>query len=77
MKLLKVDFIKAVPYPEWIANIVAPMKKDSRMQVCIDYRNLNKASLKDDFPLLHIDVLVDSIVGFETFSFMDGFLGYN
>ena len=45
--------------------------------MCVDYRDLNKASLKDDFPLPHIDVLVDSTAGFELFSFMDGFSGYN
>ena len=45
--------------------------------MCVDYRDLNKISPKDDFPLLHIDVLVDSTAGFELFSFMDGFSGYN
>ncbi|XP_048132952.1 uncharacterized protein LOC125314539, partial [Rhodamnia argentea] len=44
---------------------------------CVDYRDLNKASPKDDFPLPHIDVLVDDLAGFELFSFMDGFSGYN
>ena len=32
---------------------------------------------KDDFPLLHIDILVDNKVGSALMSFMDGFLGYN
>ncbi|XP_039172811.1 uncharacterized protein LOC120295615 [Eucalyptus grandis] len=53
------------------------MKKDGRVRICVDYRDLNKASPKDDFPLPHIDVLVDSTAGFELFSFMDGFSGYN
>ena len=43
----------------------------------MDSRNLNKASPKDDFPLPHIDTLVDSIVGHAMLSFMDGFSGYN
>ena len=38
---------------------------------------MNKASPKDDFPLPHIDMLVDSIVGHPMFSFTDGFSGYN
>ena len=45
--------------------------------MCIDYRDLNKASPKDNFPLPHIDVLVDNTVGHKMFSFMDGFSGYN
>lgn len=31
--------------------------------MCIDFRNLNKASPKDDFPLPHIDILVDNTAG--------------
>jgi hypothetical protein len=45
--------------------------------MCVDYRDLNKASPKDDFPLPHIDMLVDNTVKFKVFSFMDGFFGYN
>ena len=45
--------------------------------MCIDYRDLNKASPKDDFPLPHIDVLVDNTAQHTFFSFMDGFSGYN
>ena len=39
--------------------------------------NLNKASPKDDFPLPHIDILVDNTVGHALLSFMDGFSRYN
>ena len=77
MKLLKVGFIEVVPYPEWVANILPVIKKAGRVRACADYRDLNKANPKDDFPLLHIDVLVDSTDVFNTFSFMDGFSRYN
>ena len=45
--------------------------------MCVDYRDLNKASLKDDFPLPHIDMLVDRTVKCKVFSFMDGFSRYD
>lgn len=45
--------------------------------MCVDYRDLNRASPKDDFPLPHIDVLVDKTTQFSAFSFMDRFSGYN
>ena len=77
MKLLKVDFTEVSHYSNWIANVVSVMKKDGQIRVCIDYRDLNQASPKDDFPLSHIDVLVDSIAGFKLFSFIDRFSGYN
>ena len=43
----------------------------------MDFRDLNKACPKDDFPLPYIDVLVDNTVGSALMSFMDGFSGYN
>ena len=65
-----------VQYPEWLANIVLVLKKDSNVRVCVDFRNINKASPKDDFPLPHIDMLVNSIAGHAMLSFMDGFSSY-
>jgi len=52
-------------------------KKDGKVRMCIDYQDLNRANPKDDFPLPHIDVLVDNIAQHAFFSFMDGFSGYN
>ena len=43
----------------------------------MDFINLNKASPKDDFPLPHIDMLVDSTAGHAMLYFMDGFFNYN
>ena len=47
------------------------------MRVCVDFQDLNKASPKDDFPLPHIDMLVDSTTGHSMLSFVDGFSGYS
>ena len=58
---------------DWIANVVPVPKKDEKVRMCVDFRDLNKACPKDDFPFPHIDVLVDNAL----MSFMDGFLGYN
>ena len=41
--------------------------------MCVDFTNLNKASLKDSIPLPRIDQLVDSTVGHKLLSFMDAF----
>ena len=60
-----------------MANIVPVPKKDGKVWMCVDYRDLNRASPKDDFPLPHIDVLVDNTAQHKIFSFMDGFSGYN
>ena len=52
-------------------------KNDGKVRMCVDFRDLNKACPKDDFPLPHIDVLMDNTTGSTLMSFMDGFLGYN
>lgn len=74
-KQFDAGFLAVAKYPEWIANIVPVPKKDGKVRMCVDYRDLNKASPKDDFPLPHIDVLVDSTAQHSFFSFMDGFYG--
>ena len=76
-KQLKVGFIKLVNQAEWIANVMLVPKKDGRVRICVDFKDLNIACPKDDFPLSHIDVLVDNMAGSALLSFMDGFSGYN
>ena len=53
------------------------IKKNGKVRVCVDFRDLNEATPKDNFPLPHIDVLVDNTARNHLFSFMDGFSGYN
>ena len=43
----------------------------------VDFRDLNKACPKDDFPLPHIDVIINNAISSVMDSFMDGFSGYN
>ena len=76
-KQFHAGFLAMARYPEWVANIMPVPKKDGKIQMCVDYRDLNRASPKDNFPLPHIDALVDNTTNFALFSFMDGFSGYN
>ena len=76
-KHLSVGFLSVVEYPEWLANVVPFPKKNGKVRVCVDFRYLNKASSKDDFPLPHIDMLVDNTAGHSMLSFMNEFFGYN
>ena len=76
-KQLDAGFLKVVKYPEWVANIVSVAKNDGKVRMCVDYRDLNRASPKDNFPLPHIDTLVDNTTKNSRFSFMDGFSRYN
>ena len=77
MKQFNAGFLVVTTYPQWVANIVLVPKKDGKVRMCMDYRDLNRASPKGDFPLPHIDILVDNTAQHKVFSFMDGFSGYN
>ena len=45
--------------------------------MCVNYRDLNWASLEDNFPLPYINTLIDNTVTNIFFSVIDGFLGCN
>ena len=76
-KQLDAGFLEVSKYPQWVVNIVPVPKKDGKVRMCVDYRDLNRVSPKDNFPLPHINTLVDNTTKHSLFSFMDGFLGYN
>jgi len=76
-KQFNAGFLAVAKYPQWVANVVPVSKKDGKVRMCVDYRELNRASPKDDFPLPHIDTLVDNTATSSLYSFMDGFFGYN
>ena len=71
-KQIQANFLEVVDYAQCLANIVPVPKKDGKVRMCVDFRDLNKACPKDDFPLPHIDVIVNSTASSAMYSFMDG-----
>ena len=70
-RLLEAGFIRSCRYAEWISNIVPVEKKDSgKIRVCIDFRNLNKATLKDEYPMPIDDMLINEAFGHHVISFL-------
>jgi hypothetical protein len=47
------------------------------MRVCIDFRDLNRATPMDGYPMPVANLLVDAAAGHKVISFMDGNAGYN
>eukprot|EP00253_Pinus_taeda_P028921 PITA_28921 len=76
-KILKVNFIYPISDSQWVSPLVVVPKKNGKWRICVDYRQLNKATLKDYFPLPFIDQVLDTLAGKSSFSFLDGFSGYN
>jgi hypothetical protein len=76
-KLLDAGFIREVLHPWWLANLVVIPKANGKLQMCIDYTNLNKACPKDPFPLPRIDQIVDSTFGCDLLCFLDAYSGFH
>lgn len=76
-KLRQARFIYPITYTSWVSNPVPVNKKHGTIRVCTDFKDLNQACLKDNFPTPFIDQVVDACVGHEVMSFMDGFSGYH
>jgi hypothetical protein len=76
-KLLDAKIIVPLRYSEWVANLVPVRKKNGEIRLCVDFRNLNRSSLKDNYPLPKMDHVLEKVVGANRMSMIDGFSGYN
>ncbi|XP_045792014.1 uncharacterized protein LOC123886769 [Trifolium pratense] len=76
-RLLRSKFIRTARYVEWLANIVPVIKKNGSLRICIDFRDLNNATPKDEYLMPVAEMLIDSAAGFEYLSMLDGYSGYN
>ncbi|KAM1819040.1 hypothetical protein ACFX11_000762 [Malus domestica] len=75
--LLKAGFIRIARYVKWLANIVPVLKKSGALRICIDFKNLNLATPKDEYTMPISDLLIDVAANHAILSFMDGHAGYN
>jgi hypothetical protein len=76
-KMLEIGFIRPCRYAEWISSIVPIQKKDGRWRVCVDFRDLNRATPKDEYLMLVAKMLINVAAGNKILSFMDGNASYN
>ena len=69
-ELLDKGFIRPSVSP-WGAPVIFVKKKDGTLRLCIDYRMLNKVTIKNRYPLPQIDELFDQMKGAKVFSKID------
>ena len=76
-KMYDAGIIVPLRYSKWVSNLVSVMKKTGEIRLCIDFRNLNKGSLKDNYPLPKMDHILQRVACSKIISLLDGFSGYN
>lgn len=72
-KYHKVGFIEPIDYSSWLANIITTLNPNGEIKCCTYFKDLNNTYPKDNFPLPHINIIIDSTVGHNILSFMDDF----
>ena len=75
-ELLDKGFIKPSTSP-WGAPVLFTKKKDKTLRLCIDYRQLNRVTIKNRYPLPMIDDLFDQLRGARVYSKIDHRTGYH
>jgi hypothetical protein len=76
-KLLQAQIIVPLRYSEWVANLVPVRKKNGEIILCVDFRNLNRSSRKDNYPLPNMEHILQRVTRASRMSMIDGFSGYN
>ena len=76
-KLLDAKIIFKVRHSEWVSNLELVRKKSREIRLCVDFRNLNRASDKDNYLVPPMEQILQMVSGSELFSLLDGFSGYN
>ncbi|XP_071728093.1 uncharacterized protein [Rutidosis leptorrhynchoides] len=74
---IRANILQEVRYQTWVASPVSVKKADGNWRMCIDFKDINKACPKDNYPLPEIDWKVESLSGFRYKCFLDAYKGYH
>ena len=75
-EMVNKGFVRSSTSP-WGAPVLFVKKNDGSMRLCIDYRELNKVTIRNQYPLSRIDDLFDKLQGAKVFSKIDLRSGYH
>jgi hypothetical protein len=76
-KMSDAQIIIPLRYLEWVAKLVPVRKKNGEIKLCVDFRNLNRSSKKDNYPLPKMEHILQRVIGLSRMSMIDVFSGYN
>jgi hypothetical protein len=75
--MLDVGIISPTRHSSWCSNLVVVRNKNGGIRLYIDFRNLNLACIKDNYPLPNMETLLQRVTGSKIMSKLDGFSRYN
>lgn len=75
--MYEATIITQIRFLDWVANLVPTRNKIGEIRLFADLRNLNKISLKDNYPFPKMDHILQRVVGSTRISLLDGFSSYN
>jgi len=76
-KLRKARIIFSMRHSEWLSNPIIVRKKSGEIHLSVDFRDLHKENIKDNYPLPNMDMLLQQVTGSSLMSMLDGFSRYN
>ena len=76
-KLLTARIIFLVRHTQWVANLVPVRKKNGDIRLCVDFRNLNRSSEKNNYPVPPMEKILQKVSGAKMLSLLYGFSRYN
>lgn len=76
-KMLVAGIIAHTRHSSWCSNLVIVRKKNGTIRLCVDFRNLNLACKKDNYPLPNMETMLQRVTSSGMMSLLDGFSGYN
>jgi len=53
------------------------VKKNGKLRICVDFKKLNKVTKKNPYRFPFFDEVLNIVARYETYSFLDGYLGYH
>ncbi len=76
-KLLVVSFIQWTKETIWLSPMMIVPKKIGKFKNCIDFRKLNEATKKNPYLLPFSNEILNIVIGYEAYRFLDGYSGYH
>jgi hypothetical protein len=76
-KLLATGFIKDVKEATWLSPIVVVLNKHDKLKICVDFKELKVVTKNNLYPLPFTNEVINIVVRYEVYIFLDGFSRYN